>query len=102
MLASYDHSCAVDSDCVLVRGEGCTSCDTPALSAKAAASYNAAYIEAQKDPACQSLLERAGACSSAGGVEARCAASRCITRAVAADAGADAHADASPSDASID
>ena len=97
-LASYDQSCAVDSDCALVSAEGCVPCDTAALSAKDAPKYSAAQQEAQKTPTCQRQAERAGACSLRAAVVARCQTARCVVAAAPiSDAGGDAPSDA-PSD----
>jgi hypothetical protein len=100
-LASYDRSCAVDSDCALVPGEGCGSCDVAALEAKAASSYATAVAAASGSAACRSLMETASPCSVAHPT-AGCQGSLCVVRYPVADAGADADADASSFDAAAD
>ncbi len=97
-LASYDQSCAIDSDCALVAAEGCVPCDPAALSAKDAPKYSAAQKEAQKTPTCQREAAVSGACSSRTAAVARCRSAICVVAAApVADAGGDAAFDA-PSD----
>jgi hypothetical protein len=110
-LASYDRSCLVDSECALVPGEGCASCDIAALGAKAASTYATAVAAASQSSACRSAIESASPCSVVH-VTAGCQASLCVVRypvadagadaGAAADAAADAGADGSPLDASTD
>jgi hypothetical protein len=100
-LASYDRSCVMDSDCALVPGEGCASCQLSALGAKTASSYTMSVAAASHTSECMSVIERASPCSVLHAT-AGCQASLCVVRYPVADAGAGADADASPLDASTD
>ena len=95
VLASYDATCAVDSDCVVVSEAGCAPCGKAALSSKDAPRYTAALAEAQKTAACQRQIERSSPCSVEGAVLARCSSAVCgLVAAPRPDAGASS--DASP------
>ena len=96
MLASYDASCALDSDCAVVAEPACAPCRKAALSTKDAPRYSAALGEAQKTETCQRQIARSGPCSIEGAVIARCSGAVCgLVAAPPPDAGA-------PADASLD
>ena len=96
MLASYDASCSLYSDCAVVAEPACAPCRMAALSAKDAPRYSAALVEAQKTETCQRQIERSGPCSIEGAVIARCSGAVCgLVAAPPPDAGA-------PADASLD
>ena len=95
MLASYDATCAVDSDCVVVSEAACAPCGKAALSSKDAPRYTAALAEAQQTDTCQRLIQRSGPCSVEGAVLARCSSTVCgLVPAPPRDAGTSS--DASP------
>lgn len=99
-LASYDRSCALDSDCAVVLSAECAPCSRAALSAKDAPRYSAALVEAQKTETCQRQIERSAACLPPP-VVARCASALCVLAAAPlADAGKDASLEDGASDAS--